>query len=152
MIHKISIAALVTQNDQLLMIKEKQSNVVSWDIPAGGVDQGEALEEAVIREAMEEGGVKIKNLALVGILSFVQSSKTTINFVYKADLDRFIDTSNVVSVEDEEIEDVKLFSRKQVKDIIDRKEYEHKLAMVRLSLFLNKNYTVSTSPLTIYEN
>ncbi len=40
-----------------------------WQMPQGGVDPGEALEEAALREVEEETGVKSKHLEIVGQLS-----------------------------------------------------------------------------------
>ena len=32
------------------MVKEEQNGKISWDIPAGGIELHETLEQAVIRE------------------------------------------------------------------------------------------------------
>jgi 8-oxo-dGTP pyrophosphatase MutT (NUDIX family) len=34
---------------------------VSWEVPGGAVDQGETLEQAVVRECLEETGVRCFN-------------------------------------------------------------------------------------------
>ena len=46
------------------MIREKRYTVgrLEWEVPAGRVEDGEALEEAAKREAMEETGCTIKDL------------------------------------------------------------------------------------------
>ena len=46
------------------MIREIRYTVghLEWEIPAGGVEDGEPIEEAARREVMEETGCSIKNL------------------------------------------------------------------------------------------
>jgi len=44
--------------DQVLLIKRRDIPV--WVLPGGGIDQGEAPEQAAVREAQEETGLKVK--------------------------------------------------------------------------------------------
>ena len=50
--------------DEILMIREMRYTVghLEWEIPAGGVEDGESIEEAVRREVMEETGCTVKDL------------------------------------------------------------------------------------------
>jgi 8-oxo-dGDP phosphatase len=52
---------IVNDQDRLLMIQEaKESCYGKWYIPAGKVLQGESLKQAVIREVLEETGLRFE--------------------------------------------------------------------------------------------
>lgn len=55
------------EQDQLLMIERTDNKC--WGIPGGAMELGETIEETVKRETLEEIGVQIKNLQLLGIFS-----------------------------------------------------------------------------------
>lgn len=51
-------SAIIIKDNCVLMIRTKNSN--SWSIPSGGVEVGETVEEACIREITEETGYEAK--------------------------------------------------------------------------------------------
>ncbi|WP_242840774.1 NUDIX hydrolase [Butyrivibrio proteoclasticus] len=55
---------IFNDKDEILMIREMRYSAgrLEWEIPAGGVEEGEAIEDAARREAMEETGCTIKDL------------------------------------------------------------------------------------------
>lgn len=55
---RISVYGLVVKDNALLLAKSSREEL--FDVIGGGVDIGETLEEALEREAIEEGGVKVK--------------------------------------------------------------------------------------------
>lgn len=59
----ISIAGVLLKNikGQYLLVQERKTSVYGlWNWPAGHVDAGETLQEAAVREAQEETGLKVK--------------------------------------------------------------------------------------------
>ncbi len=58
---RVVVSALIKKGNKYLLTKEKlESGRDIWIIPGGGVDFGEDLEEALIREMKEELGIDIK--------------------------------------------------------------------------------------------
>ena len=55
-IFKIVRAVIIDENNQVILLKHPDGGIV---IPGGGVDDGETLREAIIRESMEETGLKV---------------------------------------------------------------------------------------------
>ena len=51
---------VINKNSEILFIYRKNK----WDLPKGKLDEGENLEEAAIREVVEETGLDIKKLSI----------------------------------------------------------------------------------------
>ncbi len=79
----ITVASLVEREGRLLFIKEKIRDQVVLNQPAGHVDEGESILEAVVRETLEETGWLVKPDALVGVYQWTSpvSSKSYLRFV-----------------------------------------------------------------------
>lgn len=88
-----SAYAIVIHDNKLLTVKYKNGK---YDLPGGGIDFGESIEEAVIREVAEETGMKVSNLSLINAKStyfrFNSDGKNcqTLMLYYKCD---FVDGS-----------------------------------------------------------
>lgn len=60
-------AAIITQGGRVLMVRRAvKEGKLSWQFPAGGIEEGEAAEEAAVRETLEETGLTVKALRLLG--------------------------------------------------------------------------------------
>ncbi len=56
-------AYAVVQRDHRILIVYPQKGLPCWEIPGGGIEEGESLEEAVTREFMEETGYAVRRIA-----------------------------------------------------------------------------------------
>ena len=52
-----------------IVLIRRKNPPYGWAIPGGFVDVGESVESAAAREAMEETGLEVENLQLLGIYS-----------------------------------------------------------------------------------
>ena len=60
-------AAAVIENSQGLILACERRNIRgAWQVPQGGIDEGESAEEAVLREIMEETGISSEFLKIIG--------------------------------------------------------------------------------------
>ncbi|MDP8237861.1 MAG: NUDIX hydrolase [Candidatus Hatepunaea meridiana] len=64
----LTVDAIIRTPAGIVLIKRKNPPY-GWALPGGFVDVGETVEEAAVREAEEETGLKICNLWLVGVYS-----------------------------------------------------------------------------------
>ena len=59
---KVGVAAVITRNNQVLLIRRKNVHGSgTWSTPGGHLDFGETPEECAIRETQEEVGIEITN-------------------------------------------------------------------------------------------
>lgn len=56
---------VVNDQDQILMIRRTDNS--NWAVPGGGMDLGESITEAAVRETREETGITCKITGLIGI-------------------------------------------------------------------------------------
>ena len=60
-------AAIITQGGKVLMVRRAvKEGKLSWQFPAGGIEAGEVAEEAAVRETLEETGLTVKAIRLLG--------------------------------------------------------------------------------------
>ena len=65
---QVVCANIILDGTDLLMVREsKPSALGRWSLPAGRLEQGESLQEAAAREALEETGLTVEVDGLLGI-------------------------------------------------------------------------------------
>lgn len=63
----VAVIALIHKGpDEVLLVRAKNFRTDFYGLVAGFVETGETLEEAIAREALEETGIKIKNIRYFG--------------------------------------------------------------------------------------
>ena len=67
---KITVDGVVFEGKKILLVKRKHEPFQGkWALPGGFVEYGEKTEDAVVREVLEETGVKTIIRSLVGVYS-----------------------------------------------------------------------------------
>jgi len=107
---KIASAIIVSKDHKILMGKKDPSKggVYSdcWHIPGGGIDEGETMEQAVIREVLEETGIdispyKIKHIPFIGSGATEKTLKTGEKVLCSMEFNRF-----EINIDNKDAEDI----------------------------------------------
>lgn len=64
-----AIIELVDRPDRPIVLIKRRNPPLGWAIPGGFVDLGERVEQAAVREALEETGLRVRLRALLGLYS-----------------------------------------------------------------------------------
>jgi 8-oxo-dGTP pyrophosphatase MutT (NUDIX family) len=73
----VTVAAIIERSGKFLLVEEETSDGIRFNQPAGHLDPGESLIQAVSREALEETAHDFTPTALVGVyMSRYLSSRT----------------------------------------------------------------------------
>jgi len=67
---KVTIDAVIIRDGKILLVKRNKNPFKNrWALPGGFVEYGEKVENAVIREVLEETGLKVEIKKLFGVYS-----------------------------------------------------------------------------------
>jgi len=67
----VTVAAVIERDGRFLMVEEHASEGIVLNQPAGHLEPGESLLEAVVRETLEETGYRFEPEYLIGIYSWL---------------------------------------------------------------------------------
>lgn len=84
----VTVAAVVYRDGKFLLVEEETEAGLAFNQPAGHLEQGEALIDAVVREALEETAYHFKPTHLVGIYNWHHPVKnlTYLRFAFAGEL------------------------------------------------------------------
>jgi len=81
--------ALIVKDEKILLVEMMNEDGLHYNLPAGGVEAGESIEEAVAREALEEAGVEVEVGPLAALYQYMPhlsdnyaSTTPSINFIF----------------------------------------------------------------------
>ena len=101
----VTVAAVVERDGRFLLVEEDTERGRLFNQPAGHLDPGESLIEAVAREALEETAYSFNPTALLGVYQYRSAAEevTYIRFAFAGDLaghapDRKLDAGIVRAV------------------------------------------------------
>lgn len=73
----VTVAAVAEDSGRFLMVRERIDGQVRYNQPAGHLEEGESLHEAVIRETLEETAWWFRPQALIGLYRWIAPNGTT---------------------------------------------------------------------------
>ncbi|GAC1343899.1 MAG: hypothetical protein NVS2B12_31460 [Ktedonobacteraceae bacterium] len=75
---RIGVYALIFEQGQILLAHRR--DIDWWNLPGGGMEIGETVEEAICREVREETGLEVVVEQLVGVYSKPQKQEIVLSF------------------------------------------------------------------------
>jgi len=97
----IVVGAVVKKDNKYLLVQEaKEKCRGQWNLPAGHLDEGEVIFDAVIREAKEETGIDVVLTDFISIQNFPEKNGVfmAFNAVIKSGDIRVSDPSEILDV------------------------------------------------------
>ncbi len=84
----VTVAAVVQRDGKFLLVEEETSAGLAFNQPAGHLEEGEALIDAVVREVLEETAYHFKPTLLVGVYNWRRpdGEVTYLRFAFAGDL------------------------------------------------------------------
>lgn len=92
--HHIGVGALVINSrEEVLCVRELRRNVMPWKIPGGLADLGEHIDEAAVREVLEETGIEttFRHVVCFRHTHGMANDRSDIYFVCRLDLIEGVD-------------------------------------------------------------
>lgn len=109
------IAGVVVRNDQgkYVLVQEGRPHIRGlWNVPAGHVDEGEAITEAALREGFEETGLTLELLSDRPVLVDTKTHPVYDFYVYRAKV-----VGGELSPSEAEILDAQWLTYKEIVDL-----------------------------------
>ncbi len=84
----VTVAAVVERDGAFLLVEEQTTDGILYNQPAGHLEAGESLLDAVVRETLEESAWRFTPTALVGVYQYHQASSgiTYLRFAFTGEL------------------------------------------------------------------
>jgi 8-oxo-dGTP diphosphatase len=81
--HIVAVSAFVTNAKNEVLLVKALNRQDTWESPGGQVEEGEALDQAVCREVLEETGIVIRPLGITGV--YYNATRQILSVVFKAE-------------------------------------------------------------------
>ena len=79
---KIRVTGILIEDDKILLVKQKVSDKRNWSLPGGKLEQGETLEQGIIREMKEETGLDTEIIKLLYICDVGTTNNTLLHITF----------------------------------------------------------------------
>jgi 8-oxo-dGTP diphosphatase len=76
---RVGAFAIIEQDGRYLLAR--RSDIGWWNLPGGGLESGETLDEGLAREVMEEVGLRVGIVRVVGVYSKPRKDEVVITFL-----------------------------------------------------------------------
>jgi ADP-ribose pyrophosphatase YjhB (NUDIX family) len=79
-IFRIGVFALIFNHEKQILLGHRR-DIDWWNLPGGGMEAGETVDEAICREVFEETGLKVRVEQLIGVYSKPQKQEVVLTFL-----------------------------------------------------------------------
>lgn len=81
--YKLHVSVVLRQNDRVLLLQESDEDYGLWNLPGGHIEPEESIQQAAVREALEETGLTVTLNDLLGVYpGFGDKPRTAVRFVF----------------------------------------------------------------------
>ncbi len=78
----IRVTGILIENGKMLLVQQHLSENRRWSLPGGRLEQGETLEQGVVRELKEETGLNVSVARLVYVCDMKHTGHTAIHVTF----------------------------------------------------------------------
>ena len=78
----IRVTGILIEDNKILLVKQKISAKRNWSLPGGKLEQGETLEQGIIREMKEETGLDVEIVRLLYLCDVSASDNTLLHITF----------------------------------------------------------------------
>ena len=137
---KDGVGIVVVTTDNRIMLNHEYRYVIDkycWEIPGGGIDQGEDPKEAAKRELYEETGIKADKVEKIGAFYPLNSFNTELVTVFYTIIEP-VPLTDKRSETSEEFGKQKYVTFKEALEMIDRSEVNDALSANAIQMVIRK--------------
>ncbi|MCK5682580.1 NUDIX domain-containing protein [bacterium] len=117
MIQRIRVSGVLVSDNKILLVSHKKKDDEYWLLPGGGVDVGETLEVALLREFLEETGihVKVEKVLFLSDTIYPDASKQIHHIIFA--VSEAVSSVDRISISDADIVQAKYIEISKLKDL-----------------------------------
>ena len=78
----IRVTGILIEDEKILLLKQKVSDKRNWSLPGGKLEQGETIEQGIIREMKEETGLDVEIIRLLYLCDVSASNNTLLHISF----------------------------------------------------------------------
>ncbi len=78
----IRVTGILIENEKILLVKQKVNDKRNWSLPGGKLEQGETIEQGIIREMKEETGLDVEIIRLLYLCDVSASNNTLLHISF----------------------------------------------------------------------
>lgn len=78
----IRVTGILIEDEKILLVKQKVSDKRNWSLPGGKLEQGETIEQGIIREMKEETGLDVEIIRLLYLCDVSASNNTLLHISF----------------------------------------------------------------------
>lgn len=114
---RVRVAGIIIQENSILLIQHIKNEKKYWLVPGGGVDWGESLEEALIREYKEETNldIEVKDFLFFSETISPDKNKHVINLYFLVKIKNDSETMKIGN--ETNLSDLKYVSKEEIQNI-----------------------------------